>query len=520
MLPKVELPIFDGKPKDFQIFMSTFEEIVESNTSDGNMRLTRLLQYTTGNAKASIAACALIGGREGYEKAKQTLLERFGHPLLVTHHIVSDLKGGKRINKTSELQQLADDVNLADVTLHKLGTHCEIDTQQCIIDITKRCPESLQAKWRHRALKFKDANARYPKFDEFVKFITKEARDANDPVYGNDISKTVKTTVNNVVVGKPNVKFSEPHSPNVATVTSNVKVSESQGSKVSATPCVVCKGDNHRLFYCEKFKSLSPPERLQIVRDNKLCFNCLWAGHGSATCRKQSVCSVPGCGRKHTKFIHVEAPSDDKPQVGARLVENGSISARSRVYLPIVEIKVNDEIVHALLDTGSTNTFVVESLVHKLSLEGKDLSYKLNTLGLCSDVKSQVVSCTVQSPVDGKKYDVEAIVVQNVPVTYPGSGVDISVFPHLAGTVKAIPNEVKVELLIGMDNAHLLRPLEVKSGQNNEPYAVRTVLGWSLNGPVMCEAEGEVSSLHVNITNSPHSSWCMRSSTKTSLLCR
>ena len=69
--------------------------------------------------------------------------------------------------------------------------------------------------------------------------------------------------------------------------------------------CVVC-GKDHRLFYCEDFKSLMPKDRLKVVKKHRLCFNCLLAGHGSKNCRKTSVCSVSGCGKKHTKFIHVD----------------------------------------------------------------------------------------------------------------------------------------------------------------------------------------------------------------------
>ena len=42
----------------------------------------------------------------------------------------------------------------------------------------------------------------------------------------------------------------------------------------------------------------------------------------------------------------------------------------------------------------------------------------------------------------------------------------------------------EVEVLIGMDNAQLLKPLEVRNGKGvSEPYAVRTYLGWVVQGP-------------------------------------
>ena len=42
----------------------------------------------------------------------------------------------------------------------------------------------------------------------------------------------------------------------------------------------------------------------------------------------------------------------------------------------------------------------------------------------------------------------------------------------------------KVSIVIGLDHPHLLRPLEVLSAGDDDPYAVRTALGWTVNGPV------------------------------------
>ena len=69
-------------------------------------------------------------------------------------------------------------------------------------------------------------------------------------------------------------------------------------------PCGVCN-QMHRLFGCSAFKGMTPAARLQFVKDKKLRFNFLLPFHTACTCYKQSVCSVPGCGKKHTKFVHV-----------------------------------------------------------------------------------------------------------------------------------------------------------------------------------------------------------------------
>jgi len=126
-------------------------------------------------------------------------------------------------------------------------------------------------------------------------------------------------------------------------------------------PCIVCK-EEHHLFHCPKFKSMKPVERLKLVKDNRLCENCLRSNHVVSNCRKASVCSVPGCGQKHTKFIHVNdrEGGEKTGTVSAHRVEikNANVKDDKVVCVPIVQVVVNENCqVNALLDTASTSSF-------------------------------------------------------------------------------------------------------------------------------------------------------------------
>ncbi len=46
-LPKVELDKFDGNPLEYLTFIAVFDEVVGSTAMDGQVKLTRLLQYTS-----------------------------------------------------------------------------------------------------------------------------------------------------------------------------------------------------------------------------------------------------------------------------------------------------------------------------------------------------------------------------------------------------------------------------------------------------------------------------------------
>ena len=48
-----------------------------------------------------------------------------------------------------------------------------------------------------------------------------------------------------------------------------------------------------------------------------------------------------------------------------------------------------------------------------------------------------------------------------------------------------LPNiDAEVELLMGSDVLKALEPQEVKRSEDGGPYAVRTLLGWTINGPL------------------------------------
>ena len=164
-VPKVEIDKFEGNPLDYLTFMAIFDEVVHTKVMDGQVKLTRLLQYTSGPAKMAIKNCALIGGDAGYAQARAILKNRYGHSHLVSQMIISDLKIGKRITKANELQQLADELSTALNAPGQLGTCAELNTQQSIIDILQRCQPYVRNNWRKKALECKRRNDVYPAFD-------------------------------------------------------------------------------------------------------------------------------------------------------------------------------------------------------------------------------------------------------------------------------------------------------------------------------------------------------------------
>ena len=72
-----------------------------------------------------------------------------------------------------------------------------------------------------------------------------------------------------------------------------------------------------------------------------------------------------------------------------------------------------------------------------------------------------------------------ALLAHNIPVIMPSC--KGSSFSHIQG-LPIHYDRVKVEVLIGQDNSEGLVPLDVRRGKPGELFAVRTMLGWALNG--------------------------------------
>ena len=68
-----------------------------------------------------------------------------------------------------------------------------------------------------------------------------------------------------------------------------------------------------------------------------------------------------------------------------------------------------------------------------------------------------------------------------------GTAQDINKWPHLRDISIPAVDAKNVMLLIGQDNPDILLPREVRNGNRGEPYATRSLLGWTINGPLGLE---------------------------------
>ena len=290
----------------------------------------------------------------------------------------------------------------------------------------------------------------YHVFHDLVVFLKNLADSVNDPVYGtkNIASRSFSAAT------CADVKVQLPDE------TSRPKI-------VNSNKCPKC-GGSHRLFYCNNFKAMCPVERLSFVIHNKLCENCFSDSHVAIDCVRNSVCSVPGCGKKHSRYLHIDS------------VKNCHVNIKNTVFMPTVPVMINNAFkTRVLLDTASTNSFISRIAVATLGITGETITHELCTFNHVGDKLSEIVKIRLQSIVSDDYVSCFAYVVDSIPVSSPE--VDTQRFSYFQDL--PLNDDIEsVDVLIGQDCSEALIPLEVRNGEKGEPFATRTMLGWSVNG--------------------------------------
>ena len=264
--------------------------------------------------------------------------------------------------------------------------------------------------------------------------------------------------------------------------------------------CLLCHSV-HPLYACGVFKKKSINQRLAFVAHHKLCCVCFSKEHATVNCPADICCKK--CSLSHSTYIHVDdvvinkdvdvnivTPVDIPTNFsGTTLASNSADHMLSSDYtfMPTVSVVVNKSYkAHALLDYGSTNSFITSDAVKCLALSGKTDIYKCSTVDTkCMTTSTKVVDFILYS-LDGSKSLTmsNVFVVEEVPYTYSPCR-DLSIYPHLSDVpISPVYPPAKVDLLIGQDNSEALVPLQVLKGNPGDPVSVLTKFGWTLNSVV------------------------------------
>ena len=419
-------------------------------------------------------------------------------------------------NDGQGLQEFADRSRTLYETLRSLNALSEMNMSN-LAKMSGKLPVVLQIKWRDEALRIRERKG-FPTLEDLVMFIERRAEAAIDPVFGK-VGETKQ------FFQRRNPRASRqplPPSLNVVTgpktTTMAVQVGPSDPAKShkesnSTTLKVKCYGCEctHKIEHCPDFLNKSIRQRIVFARYKGLCLNCLRKGHFVSEC--QSTFNCKHCQQPHHSLLH--KPIEDKegtlanPKEGPGPREQANVNtvttapvetacrtysttSRTKVALQVVPAKImskeGDSVAtYALLDTVSEETFLSKAICDKLGLQVSNCAnLAVCTLSGESPIKVGQANVRVKAvhSQDNRTLEIENVkVVDNLNIT-TARAKDLSKWPHLKDFEIPDVDDGQVAMLIGTNVPEAKVHEEFRRGGSGGPYAVRTVLGWAVLGPV------------------------------------
>ena len=167
------------------------------------------------------------------------------------------------------------------------------------------------------------------------------------------------------------------------------------------------------------------------------------------------------------------------------------------IFIQIIPVSIqsggNRLNTYAFLDSGSTVSFIDQSVQEKLRAHGTDVTLKIAGIHGTKGLKMEKVPLKIKG-LHSKVHSIEAFAHPSISLgnrNYNYSNLKQS-FIHLSVLPNKSFNLREVGIIFGQDAYELQRPLDYKIGTQSDPFSVLTELGWVVSGPMMDKSRQNV----------------------------
>lgn len=488
----VHVDKFDGDILKYPSWESDFDSLIITDDVSVHEKLNLLKQHLAGEPLDMIKGYLLLKTNFSYDHAKLELRKRYGNSNVISKTFLDKLSSWKKIDSgdSSSLRKFSDFLLQVLAAKQKITSLGILDFPQESSKIVERLPLYAIHKWKSLIMKYKKSNGddSYPAFDVLCNFVEELAETENIPEL-NNFGQYVK-------------KFDKTKKSFRSSKTSTVS---NTNGEIKQQICSFCK-ENHHIDNCNKFDEMSRDDKRKFLREGNFCYACgMFSNHISKNCLKPLKCRK--CEGKHWTTFHYDKPHVQESDVKCTRVCDAQNVKTPCDHAMIVPVWVKDKLkqdkeilTYCIIDDQSNTTFIEEGLASELKSDCVDTHLSLSTMHKsnvlidCKKVKNlQVLSYDKSVEIDLKSvYTRDEIPADRSQIPKKETA---KAWNHLKNIADKIPTyfpAVNVGLLIGSDVPRVVRPREVVSGEENAPYAQRSILGWGIVG-VVCHSESDMS---------------------------
>lgn len=520
-LPTIHLPTFSGQYHNWLEFHDTYLSLIHLNDTIPRISKFHYLRAALKDSAALIIS-SLDFSDENYDVAWQLLCDRYNNRrLLVYNHVqaIINIEHGTQ-ESFKVLRNIIDTVNRNIRALKTLKLPTDGWDVLIIHLVSSKLDSVTSREWET----YRNALDDLATLADFNKFLKNRA----------DLLETIAEVHNNGLKGRHSGNTHKQGDSTHKQKTFTVNSESSNNNKPYS--CPLCKG-NHAIYQCSSFKSLSIEARIQKARSLNLCLNCLRNGHKSFKCR-MGGCSH--CRKRHNTMLHLNGPSstqdtnngstDSQPtstqptanassvvlctaqsntQLSTSSQDNVVLSATHNsqcvILLSTATINVTDHNGHkhrvrALLDNGSTSSFITKSLCDKLKIPTRSTSTLVEGLNRQSSCIFKRCDVVISSLINSYSESIHCLVVPHITQALPckqvnHKGLDIPPNITLADPLFHTPSQV--DMLLGADLFwSVLLNNNISLGKN-KPTLSETKFGWLISGPTH-SLQHNIDTVHCN----------------------
>ena len=273
-LPKITLPTFSDKYSEWTPFFDLFQNTVDCNRSLNDIQKLQYLKTSLKDQPARLLS-HLPTTSANYNVALRILKERYDNKrMIIRSHLDAIVKFSPMQHESADqLRKLITVFMENSLALTALGEDVDAADYVWVYLLSEKLDSETRHQWELHSPSDKPQTA-----DDLLKFLEERARALDFSMPKNTDTAKAKDTA----------RFKDK---------GNVEVYHNQAT----TNCPKCS-ENHGIFNCSDFNSLSIEDRVQFVKNNKLCFNCLRTGHSSKDCKSKSGCRI--CKKRHNTLLH------------------------------------------------------------------------------------------------------------------------------------------------------------------------------------------------------------------------
>ena len=363
--PTLEIPKFDGSVSKWLQFWSHFKKIHEDRGIAREDKLEYLKQAMEKGSKAENVVQGYPTTAENYEKAFNSLKNRFGREDLLVEYYVRELlslvlKNATNKGHKTSVSIVYDQLSAHIRALETLGVTTDNCTTMLYPLVESSLPEEILKTWQ-RCPASGDATTegarsadRLTKLLNFLRAEVENEERFHMAVSGFSIAASDERRE------KQKTKTRTVMTPDLPTA-SVLFAKEEKHSK-----CIFCAGD-HENNCCGKAKELSLEVLKNLIKENRCCFKCLKRGHRAQFCKVKIKCDV--CGKHHCTLVC----QSSKTEIKVKEHNLSNFCNLPEVYLQTLRVVLysdtSEKVVRAVIDSGSHRSYIKSEVAKFLGYE-------------------------------------------------------------------------------------------------------------------------------------------------------